>query len=176
MVAPAQRLGRDVRMSALAGLSRAASAARLGAVTARPRKEEDMPLSPQEALIYLMVVTASADTQMSERELKRIDELIRRLPVFKGYDPARLSHDANSCVDLINAGSDIDRVLDMAIEALPARLQDTAYALAVEIAAVDLKLEQAELRFLEEIRDRLELDRLITAAIEAAARARYRHG
>ena len=134
-----------------------------------------MSLSPQEALIYLMVVTASADTQMSERELKRVEELIRRLPVFRGYDPARLPHDANTCVDLINEGSDIDRVLDMAIDALPERLQDTAYALAVEIAAVDLKLEQTELRFLEEIRDRLDLDRLVTAAIEAVARARYRH-
>ena len=133
-----------------------------------------MSLSPQEALIYRMVVTASADTQMSERELKRVEELIRRLPVFRGYDPARLPHDANTCVDLINEGSDIDRVLDMAIDALPERLQDTAYALAVEIAAVDLKLEQTELRFLEEIRDRLDLDRLVTAAIEAAARARYR--
>ena len=43
-----------------------------------------------------------------------------------------------------------------------------------EVAAVDLTLEQEELRLLEMIRDRLELDRLVTAAIEAAARARYR--
>ena len=54
-------------------------------------------------------------------------------------------------------------------------LEGAPGALAVEIAAVDLKLEQTELRFLEEIRDRLDLDRLVTAAIEAAARARYRH-
>jgi tellurite resistance protein len=134
-----------------------------------------MPLSPQDALIYLMVVTASADTRMSQNELKRMEELIGRLPVFKGYDQAQLPQVANACVDLINDGTDIDRVLDLAIEALPERLQDTAYALAVEIAAVDLRLQQTELRFLEMIRDRLDLDRLVTAAIEAAARARYRH-
>ena len=62
----------------------------------------------------------------------------------------------------------------MAIAAIPKRLQDTAYALAVEVAAVDLRLEQEELRFLEMIRDRLDLDRLVTAAIETAARARHR--
>jgi tellurite resistance protein len=140
-----------------------------------PPKEENMPLSPQEALIYLMVVTASADTRMTQNELNRIAELIGVLPVFKGYDRNQLPQVANTCVDLINDGADIEGVLDLAIAALPPRLQDTAYALAVEIAAVDLKLEQEELRFLEMIRDRLDLDRLITAAIETAARARYRH-
>ncbi len=83
-----------------------------------------------------------------------------------------LPHVANACVDLINGADDIESVLDLAVAAIPKRLQDTAYALAVEIAAVDLTLRQEELRFLEMIRDRLDLDRLITAAIEAAARAR----
>ena len=133
-----------------------------------------MALSPQDALIYLMVVTASADTQMSELEYARIDSLISRLPVFQGYDRVQLPAVANACVDLINSGTDIENVLDMAIAALPDRLQDTAYVLAVEIASVDLKLEQEELRFLEMVRDRLKLDRLVTAAIETAARARYR--
>ena len=133
-----------------------------------------MPLSPQDALIYLMVVTASSDSAMSEKELKRIDGLIGRLPVFEGYDRASLPRVANNCVDLINGSADIEGVLDMAIGALPERLQDTAYALAVEIASVDLRLEQEELRFLEMLRDKLDLDRLVTAAIEAAARARHR--
>jgi tellurite resistance protein len=133
-----------------------------------------MPLSPQDALVYLMVVTASSDTLISEQELARIDTLIGRLPVFAGYDRASLPQVANTCVDLINGGTDIEQVLELAIGAIPKRLQDTAYALAVEIAAVDLTLEQEELRFLEMIRDKLDLDRLVTAAIETAARARYR--
>jgi hypothetical protein len=135
-----------------------------------------MPLSPQDAMIYLMVVTASSDTAMSNAELVRIETLIGRLPVFEGYDRARLPAVANDCVDLINRSGDVDEALDVAVAALPKRLEDTAYALAVEVAAVDLKLGQEELRFLEMIRDRLSLDRLITAAIETAARARYRRG
>ena len=62
----------------------------------------------------------------------------------------------------------------MILGAIPQRLHDTAYALAVEVAAVDLRLEQEELRLLEMIRDRLELDGLTAAAIEASARARLR--
>ncbi|MEO8882749.1 MAG: tellurite resistance TerB family protein [Devosia sp.] len=132
------------------------------------------PLSPQDALIYLMVVAASSDSAMSDRELARTAELIAQLPVFDGYDRTRLPQVANECVDLINGAHDIEDVLAMALAAIPKRLQDTAYTLAVEIAAVDLRLEQEELRLLEMIRDRLDLDRLVTAAIEAAARARYR--
>lgn len=134
-----------------------------------------MPLTAQDALIYLMIVTASSDTAISTKELARIDTLMSRLPVFDGYDRDGLPRVANNCVDLINSIDDIEGVLEMAIKALPERLHDTAYALVVEVAAVDLTLQQEELRLLEMIRDRLKLDRLVTAAIEAAARARYRH-
>jgi tellurite resistance protein len=133
-----------------------------------------MAISAHDALIYIMVVTASSDTAVTEQELHRIEALVSRLPVFDGYDRGELAAAASKCADLINGSTGLDGVLDMAVAAIPKRLQDTAYALAVEVAAVDLKLEQEELRLLEMIRDRLELDRLVTAAIETAARARHR--
>jgi len=133
-----------------------------------------MALSTQDALIYLMIVSAWSDTAMSEVELQRIEDQILRLPVFAGFDTERLEEVANACVDTMNGPQGLDGVLDAAVAAIPRRLQDTAYALAVEIAASDLRLEQEELRYLEMVRDRLEIDRLTTAAIEASARARYR--
>jgi hypothetical protein len=133
-----------------------------------------MTLSTQDALVYLMVVSASSDTVMTDFEFERIDGLVERTPVFAGYDRSRLAKTVNDCVDLANGAVGLEGVLDLAIEALPKRLQDTAYALCVEITAADLRLEQEELRLLEMIRDRLEIDRLITAAIETSARARYR--
>ena len=133
-----------------------------------------MALSAQEALIDLMIVAASADAAMTDQELRRIDTLVGEAPVFAGFVRSRLSSIANECIDRINGAAGLDGVLDQAVAALPKRLQDTAYALCVEVAAVDLHLEQEELRLLEMIRDRLEVDRLVTAAIEAAARARHR--
>lgn len=127
-----------------------------------------------DALIHLMIVAASSDSAMSEKELKRITALIDRLPVFDGFDMDRLEAVANDCADILNGPDGLDRVVEQAIAALPAKLQDTAYALAVEVTAVDLHLEQEELRFLEMLRDNLSLDRLTTAAIEVAARARHR--
>lgn len=132
-----------------------------------------MALSVQDALIYLMVVTASSDEGVTEQELDAIRHLVERSPVFDGFDASRIETVANAAVDATNANG-LDGVLDEAIGALPRRLQDTAYALAVEIAVVDVQLPQVELRLLEMVRDRLEVDSLVTAAIEASARARMR--
>lgn len=133
-----------------------------------------MTSQAQDALIHVMIVAATSDSAITEKELTRITALIDRLPVFEGFDKARLETVANDCADLLNGIDGLDRVLDGAIAALPIKLQDTAYALAVEVTAVDLFLEQEELRFLELLRDKLSLDRLTTAAIEVAARARHR--
>ena len=133
-----------------------------------------MTISAHDALIHLMLVAASSDSTMTERELFRIQALIDRLPVFEGFDKSRLTEVANECADLLNGPDGLDRVVDNALAALPKKLEDTAYALAVEITSVDLHLEQEELRYLEMLRDKLSIDRLTTAAIEVAARARHR--
>lgn len=132
-----------------------------------------MALSVQDALIHIMVVTASSDEGVSEHELEAISHLIDRSPVFDGFDLARLEAVANVAVDKTNAEG-FEGVLDAAVAAIPDRLHDTAYALAVEIAVVDVQLPQEELRLLEMVRDRLRVDSLVTGAIEASARARMR--
>ena len=133
-----------------------------------------MTLKTQDALIYLMVVAATSDAQVSDRELEIISSLVGRLPVFDGFNRDNLGQVAAEAIDLIKDSSSLDKVLGMILEAVPERLRDTAYALAVEVAAVDLRLEQEELRLLEMIRDGLQLDGLIASAIEASARARLR--
>ena len=133
-----------------------------------------MTLKTQDALIYLMVVAATSDAQVSDRELEIISSLVGRLPVFDGFNRDNLGQVAAEAIDLIKDSSSLYNVLRMIFEAVPERLRDTAYALAVEVAAVDLRLEQEELRLLEMIRDGLQLDGLIASAIEASARARLR--
>ena len=132
-----------------------------------------MALSVQDALIHIMVVTASSDEGISQSELDAIADQVVRSPVFEGFDMDRLSHVANEAVDKTNAAG-FEGVLDDAVAAIPDRLHDTAYALAVEIAVVDVQLPQEELRLLEMVRDRLTVDSLVTGAIEARARARMR--
>jgi tellurite resistance protein len=132
-----------------------------------------MALSVQDALIHIMVVTASSDEGISQNELDAIADLVVRSPVFGGYDMDQLSHVANQAVDKTNAEG-FEGVLDAATAVIPERLHDTAYALAVEVAVIDVRLPQEELRLLEMVRDRLTVNSLVTGAIEASARARMR--
>ena len=132
-----------------------------------------MTTSIHDALIHIMVVAATSDAAITDQELVRIEALVGRLPVFESFERQQLAKVVNATVDKLNAKG-LDAVLDDAIKALPGKLQDTAYALAVEVTAVDLNLTQEELRFLELMRDAMDLDRLTTAAIEVAARARHR--
>src|SRR5690606_14612130 len=98
-----------------------------------------MTLSAEDALIHLMVIAAASDTAISSAEYERIQALVQRAPIFAAFEVAQLEAVANAAVDAINS-SGVEAALDAAIAALPLRLQDTAYALAVEIAVVDLRL------------------------------------
>jgi tellurite resistance protein len=131
-------------------------------------------VSPHEALIYVMVTMSAVDREMSDRELRRIGSLVENLPALRDFDSESLVAVAERCGELLADEDGLDAVLDTVARSLPARLYETAYAVAVEVAAVDLNVGQEELRFLQLMRDRLDLDKLVCAAIERGARARYR--
>ena len=131
-------------------------------------------ISPQDALVYIMVTTSAADTTMTDAELSSISNVVSRLTVFQGFDHARLSNLADDCLQLLTNEDGLERILDLAHDAMPEKLYDTAYALAVEVAAADLHVEQEELAFLQMLRDRWSLDELTVAAIERSARVRFR--
>ncbi len=130
-------------------------------------------ISPQEALIYVMVTISAVDSTMTDSELHMIGDIVQSLPVFKGFDKERLVGVSQVCGTLLSGEDGLNTALDLINRSLPARLRETAYALAVEVAAVDLSVEQEELRFLQLLRDALSLDKLTIAAIERGARARY---
>lgn len=132
-----------------------------------------MALSVQECLIYMMVITAAADQDFSDEELNRTATLVERLPVFEGFSVDDLPATASKCLDLLQGG-DVELVLRAIVDDLPDSFRDTAYYVSVEVAAADLALGQEELKWLEMVRDHLRIDRLTTAAIETAARARLR--
>jgi tellurite resistance protein len=129
--------------------------------------------TPHEALIHIMVTMSAADRAMTDRELSKIGSIVNTLPVFDGYDQSQLVKAARHCSELLQAEDGLDRILAEAMKVLPRKLHETAYALAVEVAAADLHVEQEELRLLQIIRDRFNLDRLTSAAIERGARARH---
>ncbi|WP_310620988.1 tellurite resistance TerB family protein [Flexibacterium corallicola] len=131
-------------------------------------------LTTHEALIHTMVMMSAADSSMTDAELLVMGDIVKILPVFKGFDRETLVRVAAQCGERMAADNGLTDTLDLIVSSLPKKLHDTAYALAVEVAAADLKLQQEELRMLELLRNKLSLDALTTAAIERSVQARYR--
>jgi tellurite resistance protein len=130
-------------------------------------------ISHHTALVYVMVVVSAADGAMNDRELKAIGDLTRTLPVFKDFDRDRLLVLAQDCSAILQEEDGLAAVLGLVKEALLEPLRETAYWLALEIALSDTKVKLEEVRIIEALRRALGLDRLVTAALERGARARY---
>ena len=130
-------------------------------------------LDPHAALIYTMVTMSGVEGKINRKELAEIGQLVKHLPAFRHFDEARLTTVAQECGEILQENEGLNAVLGLIKEALPPRLRETAYALAVEVAASDLAVGKEELRFLAILRDTLGLDKLVTAAIERSAIARY---
>ncbi|HXR86232.1 MAG TPA: tellurite resistance TerB family protein [Stellaceae bacterium] len=133
----------------------------------------------QAALIHIMVMVAAADNNMADSELHIIGDVVNHLPVFAGYDKNRLTKDLKDCAAMLGRETGLEEALKGVKSAVPAKLRETAYALACDVAAAGAvagrELSQETLRFLELLRHRLAVDRLTAAAIERGARARFSH-
>ena len=130
------------------------------------------PLSHHAALVYVMVTISAVDRTMTDDELARIGEIVSNLPVFADFDAERLVKTAEDCGEILSANGGLEQVLRLVHEAVPPKLRETAYAVALEVAAADRLVRPEEIRFLEMLGDALELDTLTKAAIERGIRAR----
>lgn len=130
-------------------------------------------ISHYAALIYVMVIVSAADGAMNDAELRAIGDLTRDLPVFKGFDRDKLIETARDCSAILQDDDGLEAALGLIKEALPTHLRETAYWLALEIAIADHAVRDEEARIVQTLRHALGLDRLITAALERGARARF---
>jgi len=130
-------------------------------------------LDPHGALIYTMVIVSAAETNLKDSELQMMGDLIGQLPVFRGFDRQSLPRLLDDCAESLGRERGLEETLKAINTALPAKLHETAYAIACDLVAADGEASQEELRLLELIRHRLKIDRLSAAAIERGARARF---
>lgn len=126
-----------------------------------------------DALIHTMVLVSAADGDMTDAEMQAIGGIVRHLPVFTGYDHETLPRTLEDCAKLLGGENGLEETFRRIKASLPAKLRETAYALACDVVAADGEASQEELRVLEMIRHRLDIGRLAAAAIERGARARF---
>ena len=131
-------------------------------------------INPQTALVYVMVTMSAVDRSMDDAELSQMGSIVRHLPIFSNYNEEMMIPASQDCADILASDEGLETILGLVEEALPRELYETAYAVAVDIAAANLEITQEELRFLQMLRRRLNIDKLVVAAIERAASARHR--
>jgi tellurite resistance protein len=129
-------------------------------------------LNYHEALVYVMVAISSVDRAMTDDEFARIGEIVSKLPIFAGCDEHGLIKTVEACGDILRTDGGLQQTLRLVREGLPEKLRETAYWVALEVATADRLVRPQEHRFLDELRDALELDRSTAAAIERGIRAR----
>ena len=135
--------------------------------------DQSLALSAQDCLVAVMIAVSASDEDIRTTELIKIQSAVNLLPIFADFDNDRIKTVSQMVFDLFEQEDGLDALFGLVKESLPERLNETAYALACDVAAADGRLEEAELRLLEEIRYELEIDRLHAAAIERGARARH---
>lgn len=130
-------------------------------------------LTPAQALIYAMFTTSAADNSMNDAEMRRIGSVVRNLPAFRHYDANDLVEEAKRWGVIASGADGLATVLEMIRDSLPDNLRETAYILAAEVAASDLRSRPEERRFLELLAQHLNLDALTVAALQRGAQARH---
>ena len=130
-------------------------------------------IDSQAALIYIMVMVSAADNDMADSELQIIGDIVNHLPIFADYDQKRLTQDLKACAVMLGKDAGLEEALKTVKNAITPKLRETAYAIACDVAAANGEISQETLRLLELLRHRLGLDRLVAAAIERSARARF---
>lgn len=130
-------------------------------------------MSPQEAVIALMVMTSASDGRITEEELRTIGRVVRSFALFSPEDEAGLVRTAEMAGELMASEGGLHKVISAAQAALPAHLGETAYAAVVDVVTADEQLKMEEIRMLELIRDAFRITDDGAAAIEHAARARH---
>ena len=135
-----------------------------------------MPLNPPDCLVAVMIAVSASDETIRTTELVTIERIVNHLPVFKDYDNDRIRVVADMVFDLLTEEDGLDALFGIVRDSLPERYNETAYALACDVAAADGRLRESELRLLEEMRYELAIDKLHAAAIERGARARHMSG
>ena len=83
-------------------------------------------MSPQDALVAVMVACSASDENMRTAELVAITRMVNHMPAFATYDPDRIQRVTRTVFDLFEEEDGLAALFGLIREALPERLYETA--------------------------------------------------
>jgi len=132
-------------------------------------------LNAPEALVLTMVLVSVADGGITDQEIGVMAGQVQTLPAFQAFTGDQFTAVTDAAVALLNEDDGLAHAGRLIRGALTRKLRETAYALACEVVAGGAGARHQSLDMLEYVRGELDLDPLISAAIERGVRARHHH-
>jgi len=128
------------------------------------------PLAPYAgACVESMLLAAAADGALSAIEADQIHELAEKLPVLGGIDGHELERFVADAAGRI-AREGADRRLEALAAWLPPAARRSAFILALVVALADHRATDAEMEFIERMRDRFDIGPAEAEELVAAVR------
>ena len=76
-------------------------------------------LTPQDALVAIMIAVSASDEAIRTSELVTIQSIVDHLPIFDNYDPDRIRQIAQTVFDLFEVEEGLDALFGLIRDALP---------------------------------------------------------
>ena len=121
-------------------------------------------LSPQEALVSLLIASARADGSVSAHEANCIEHVVAGMKLFRGQSHEGLQKVFATAAERITEQG-LSSVVQIAAEIVPKELGVTTFAIAVDLMLSDGGLSAKEEAFVDELRTLLNVERDAAARI-----------
>ena len=115
-------------------------------------------LSPQEALVSLLIASARADGSVSTHEANSIEHVVAGMKLFRGYSHEGLQTLFATAAERIKEQG-ISSVVQTAAANVPKELGVTTFAVAADLMLSDGGLSPKEEAFVDELRTLLNVER-----------------
>ena len=126
----------------------------------------------EEAILKLLYMTALSDQELHEIELDSIKAKLVTYPLFKTVTTKRREKVLSDLLgDLPRTTT--DELLKEINSIIPDNLKETAYALALEVCAKDLKMHKDEIKFLKKVAKLFGISDDLAQALRKSVDVRY---
>jgi hypothetical protein len=123
-----------------------------------PTEQGSAPdLSPEEAIVSLLIASARADGSVSIHEANSIEHMVGGMQLFRGHRGYGLQKVFAAASDRIKEHG-AARMVPAAAAVVPKQLRTTAFSLAIDLMLSDGRLSPKEQGFADDLRRLLHVD------------------
>ena len=119
---------------------------------------------PHEGFAGTLLAASACDGHMADEELQGLFTILTRMKMFQHTAPQKFSSMFDRLMGVLKRGGP-EKLLDLAVVAVPPELRETVFANACDIVLADGIVEPDEKEFIDSLLLKLELDRKRAADI-----------